>query len=65
MNLSRLSGSGGGALELDIVLFLFTGTAFLGTIKNEGRGFGNTGFWREDKRSGGVRTKNQTFGIYL
>ena len=44
MNLSGLSGSGGGARELDPVLFLFTGTAFLGAIENEGRWFGSIRF---------------------
>ena len=63
--MSRLSGSGGGALELDPVLFLFTGTVFLGAIENEGRWFGNTGVFEGRDSSGGVRTKNDTFGIYL
>ena len=44
MNFSRLSGGGGGARELGHVLFLFTGTSFLGATENEGRWFGNTRF---------------------
>ena len=29
---------------MDSILFLFTGTAFLGAIENEGRWFESTGF---------------------
>ena len=50
MNFSGLSGGGGGARELDLVLFLFTRTNFLGATKNEGRWFGNTGFLEGKKR---------------
>ena len=44
MNFSRLLRGGGGSCELDPVLFLFTGTALLGAIENEGEWFGNTEF---------------------
>ena len=37
MNFSGLFGEGGGAHEVDFVLFLFTKTAFLGAIENKGR----------------------------
>ena len=43
MNFSGLLGSGGGARKLDIVLFVFTGTVFLGAIQ-KGGWFGNTEF---------------------
>ena len=43
------SGSGGGARELDLVLFLFTRTDFLRAIQNEGRWFGNTRFLKEER----------------
>ena len=56
MNLLGLSGSGGGALELDPVLFLFPRTAFLGAIENEEGGEGGggggleiPGFWKEER----------------
>ena len=44
MNFSGLFGRGGGAWEVDPILFLFIGTAFLGAIENEGRWFGNIEF---------------------
>ena len=44
------SGSGGGACEFDLVLFLFTRTDFLGAIENEGRWFGNTRFLKGRER---------------
>ena len=44
MNFFGLFGGGGGAWEMDPILFLFTRTSFLGSIENEGRWFGNIGF---------------------
>ena len=44
INFSRLSGGGGGARELDPILFLFIGTDFLGTMKNKEKWFGHTRF---------------------
>ena len=44
MNFFGLSEGGGVARKVVLVLFLFTGTGFLGAIENEERWFGNTGF---------------------
>ena len=54
MNFLWFSGSGGGAHELDLILFLFIGTVFLGAIEKEGEWFGNTEFLERKESSNGM-----------